>query len=625
MNTIDIYRDNLFLYTIKPEDDSTQLKKIMGENELRVNFVENQYIEFKIGDKTTLFDEDYYLNTVPNVTKKDGNKYEYQMILKATKDALSKVQYMFLGDDNSLKESVFSLTGTAADFISLLIRNTRRLLPAFDFTTGVIQSTDYKTISFDSENCLDALAKISEAFELEYWVTGTVISLETKAKDTGYVFKHGKRKGLYELIRKGVNDDHVITRLYAFGSDKNLPENYRNFSKRLKLPLQDSKTITNLTWEIFVILLDNSQQINFEFDPATDPGVTGLTILRRLAGSSDNFSYAETGPNTSPRSVTVPAGEWEFIFRSEFASTTESSQPVVVNNSAPQPALPQSGDIISIEKNIDKYGVSEGTVVMDDVYPHRTGTVTSVDAGNFYRFHDSGIDFDVNDFLLPGMTAKVTFNTGQLSGYTFDISEYNDGAKRFTILKNKNERVFELPSFDLKPSIGDKYVLTDIKMPTSYITAAENELLLRAQSLLDKLSEPQLSYQLILDPVYIKEKNITLNIGDMVWIVDNPMMIQRKMRIVSSERNITNQYQYSLEIADALAATKFQTLTSGQVQLTDSVNNITSTLQNNSILNNRVVGDLIMTGESSIKFENLQTGTGLTPIGIDSSGRIFKI
>lgn len=625
MHTVDIYRGNLFLFSLKPENDSVQVKKIMGENEIRINTTENQYIDLKIGDHATVFDEIYYLNTEPVVTKKASNKYEYQIVLQSEKDTIAKVQYMFLGDDNSLKESVFSLTGTAADFVNLLIRNLSRLLPSFEFSTGSIITTDFKTLSFDGTKCLDALAKIAEAFETEFWVTGTVISLYKKGNDTGYVFKHGKRKGLYELIRKNVDNSNVVTRLYAFGSDKNLPENYRNFSRRLKLPGQPSKTVTNLTWSI--IDDGSSKTYTFTFDPPEIPDVTGITVLFRPNGSSGNFYGNLFYPNTSPIVVNIlDTNDFDFVFRTELTTGQgESTLPVYTTPGSPQPLFTQSGDIIAIEKNINIYGLSEGVVIMDDVFPHRTGTVTSVDAGNFYRFHDADIDFDVNDYLLPGMTAKVTFNTGQLSGYTFDISAFDNGAKRFTILQNKNERAFDIPNFDLKPAIGDKYVLTDIKMPETYIEAAESELLLKAEILLDKISEPLRAYQLIIDPVYLAEKNYNINIGDLVWIIDSAMMVQRKMRVTATKRNIINKFDYSIEIADELSESKIQALTSGQGILNDSVSNINTNLQNNSILNNRVVGDLIITGQSSIKFEDLQTGSGLTAIGVDSNGRIFKM
>src|SRR6218665_1908270 len=123
MQAIDIYRGNLFLFAAKPESSSSQVKKIMGENELWINVRDSQYINFMIGDRAEVFGESYYLNRLPITTKIASNLFEYDITMQSTNHILAKVQYLFLGDDNSLKEGDFSLTGTAADFLKLVVKN----------------------------------------------------------------------------------------------------------------------------------------------------------------------------------------------------------------------------------------------------------------------------------------------------------------------------------------------------------------------------------------------------------------------------------------------------------------------------------------------------------------------
>ena len=57
MHSVQIYRDNLPLYIVKPDSDSAQVKRVMGDNVVTLNFTENQYIDFKIGDKTQIFED----------------------------------------------------------------------------------------------------------------------------------------------------------------------------------------------------------------------------------------------------------------------------------------------------------------------------------------------------------------------------------------------------------------------------------------------------------------------------------------------------------------------------------------------------------------------------------------
>lgn len=635
MQRIQIYRDQLPLTEIAPNNDAAQVKSIMGENEIRVSFVMNQYVNFQVGDWTELFGERYYITVLPGVDKISSREWNYTAVFHSTRNILERVQLMFLGSDNSLKEGDFSLTGTAGDFLNLILNNAKRLAPTFNFTVGQVDVTDYRTLSFKSVNCLDALAQIAEAFSTEYWIEGEKIHLTKIARDTGYSFKHGKRKGLYEIVRQTVDNAQVVTRIYAFGSDKNLPENYRGYSKRLKLPSQARKTVTNITWGI-VNNGNGTVSITFNWDPPEVVNAQSVTVLYKPADSQGGFAVYESqapvnGPSTGTWPIAESAAGFLFKFRVNTPAspigypTGEYDTPVIfVSEDQPQPGNPFAGEVIYLEKNVAKYGLSERTLILENIYPHRTGTVSGVNAGNEFEFTDSGIDFDVNDYLLPGMTAKVTFNTGQLSGYTFELSGFDNGTKRFTFVKNKNERSIDIPNADLRPAIGDKYVLTDIKMPQTYIDAAEEELKVKAQAELDLLCEPQFSYSLTLDPVFVRDKGYTLELGDLVWVIDPDFQVNRKFRIVSVQRNIVNPNDYAIQLADTLRKSTIQALASGQGALTGSVDQLNSQFQNAAIQNNRVIGDLIVTAQGGIKFESLPAGVGLTAIGVDSEGRVYK-
>ncbi len=593
MHVVDIYRDNLLLFGVKPDPDSVHIKKIQAENELRLNFVENQYIDFKIGDTATVFGNKFYINQLPVITKISSREYRYQMIMQGTIHALTRAQFLFLGADNSLKEGEFSLTGTAADFVDLIVNNSKRL-PEFNFTRGEVVDDEYRTLTFSSENCLEALAKIAEAFNSEYWVQGSVISVVKIQNDTGFTFQHGKRKGLYELTRQTINNEPVVTRLYAFGSDKNLPEGYRNFSKRLKLPFDDIRTLSNLTWLIFDHG-DGTQTYTFTFDPP--PGAAGLDaiqILSRQIGDPGGFINPSTAlASVNPRTYTTPVGDYEFLFRTSLGGIVYTSAVVQAISTTPQPALAFAGEVIYLEKNIDLYGVREATKIFEEVFPHRTGTVTAVNGADPFEFSDTSMDFNVNDYLLPGMTAKVTFNSGQLTGYTFEVSSYDNALKKFIILQNKNERALDVPSVDLRPAIGDKYVIVDIYLPSTYIVNAENELQAKAQQYLDTVADPQLTYQLVFDPVFLRDQNRTMQIGDMVWISDAALNIMAKIRVITVQRNVVNEWEHTVEISNTLPKPSLtQIIYRSGKNFGISLSALGRTFQNNAVLNQRVIGPI---------------------------------
>lgn len=625
MQTLTIYRDSaVAVATIKPDASSSQVKKIMGDNLLNITFEDNRNINFRLNDYCEVFGETYKIIQLPVVTKKSRFLYSYNLTLHAEGYDLTKAQFLFLGLDNSLRESDFSLMGNASDFLDLVIANANRVAPTFE--KGVCINSIYKNLSFAKENCYNALSQIAEAFETEFWIIGKRLHLTKKINDTGETYKHGRNKGLYEITRNNLNNSNVVTRLYAYGSEKNLPPDYQNYSPRLRFPGgYNPCLISNLECTI-TDNLDGTSTYDFTWTAPLSAGVTAVQIEYRNIGLSDWTN--ETGSPTTPRSVTLPNtfGDYEFRFRT-FGSTCYDTIPgtgvvtgiVPILTSTVTPLLVYT-PLPFVERNVNLYGVIEHTEIFEDIYPHRTGIVTGVNAGDPQEFTDADIDFNVNDYLLPGLTAKVTFNTGQLAGYTFEVASFDNGTKKFLINKNGEERNLDIPSTLLRPAIGDEYVLIDIEMPTSYVTAAENELLTAANALLVQLSEPQLAYTIILDPAFVKRFNKSFNISDLIWIVDEELELQRKIRITTVTRNLLNEYEYQLELADIVTAGTIQRIINAQSSTERDVRDVNDQLQNNSILNNNVVGTL--------RFQNLpetNTDTGFSELRIeDSTGKLFK-
>lgn len=625
MKTVDIYRKegtlDVFVATVKPDSSSNQLKKVMGDNQVTLNFEDNRPIQFKINDYCTIYGENYYLSSLPVVVKSGTFDYRYTLTMRAEGYDLSKVLYLFLGSDNSLRETEFSLMGTANDFIDLLINNANRV--STGWTKGQVINSGYKNLTFSKENCYNALSRLSEEFETEFSIEGKVIHLTKRAVDTGHTYKHGRNKGLYEITRQNLNNSSLVTRLYAYGSEKNLPPSYITTGKRLRLPGgYNPCLISSLTCTV-TDNGDGTQTFEFLWDRPLSSNVASVEIEYRLSGSTGAWSTSPGSFLTPPaREVTIPLGNYEFRFRTDGATCSgiNAVTPAVEITSTITTPIFVYTPLPFLERNTGIYGVIEYTEIFEDIYPHRTGRVTSVNVADPFEFTDSNIDFDVNAQLLPGLTAKVTFNTGQLAGYTFDVQSFDNGLKRFKIHKNADERILEVPSSTMRPAIGDEYVVIDIEMPSSYVTDAENSLQAAAEARLIELSEPQLSYNIVFDPKFMKRINRVIKTGDLVWIVDAELEIQKKIRVVSVTRGLLEEYQFQVELADIVSPGTISLLVSSQNGNERDIAGLTDAFLNNSILNNTVIGSLTF---SNIPTTN--TTTGFSQIMIeDSTGKLYK-
>lgn len=229
-----------------------------------------------------------------------------------------------------------------------------------------------------------------------------------------------------------------------------------------------------------------------------------------------------------------------------------------------------TNDFIEDQQSIAKMGLREGSITFEEIYPKRTGKITALGNTKF-KFIDNTMDFDLNakesdgvttKYLIPGTSAKVHFNTGNLAGYEFEIKKggYNHTLKEFEIIPFKNDSGQSFPDENSEAfqfAEGDEYVILDIVMPQSYIDNAENELLVKGLEQFELHKNAKVSYDLEVDPKFIEKIGIgNFGIGDYVRIVDKPLNIDKMLRINSEtitfiEGGVYNPCNYKVTIADS--------------------------------------------------------------------------
>lgn len=180
--------------------------------------------------------------------------------------------------------------------------------------------------------------------------------------------------------------------------------------------------------------------------------------------------------------------------------------------------------VLASNEAIAKYGIREGVITYDDIYPSITGMknsagqaideIKSVDAITSetqltftVQLYDLG--FDLNE-SFPTDEAQLSMKSGALQGYAFAIAKIvkaSDGSYTLTLGRNTLEEAdtdnFTVPNKDWNMKAGDKFVLLNILMPQEYIRAAENRLLERAKEYLAKYSSTNYSYNIGVDEIFM--------------------------------------------------------------------------------------------------------------------------
>jgi hypothetical protein len=180
--------------------------------------------------------------------------------------------------------------------------------------------------------------------------------------------------------------------------------------------------------------------------------------------------------------------------------------------------------VLASNEAIAKYGIREGVITYDDIYPSITGMknsagqaideIKSVDAITSetqptftVQLYDLG--FDLNESLTTD-EAQLSMKSGALQGYAFTITKIvraSDGSYTLTLGRNTLEEAdtdnFTVPNKDWNMKAGDKFVLLNILMPQEYIRAAENRLLERAKEYIAKYSSTNYSYNIGVDEIFM--------------------------------------------------------------------------------------------------------------------------
>lgn len=194
----------------------------------------------------------------------------------------------------------------------------------------------------------------------------------------------------------------------------------------------------------------------------------------------------------------------------------------------------------------------ETSVIFDDIYPKRTGTLTAVSA-DWLELTDTSLDFDLNGQLIEGEEAKVVFVSGELAGKEFNIDSYNNSTKTIKIAPFTEEDGYTTPNSTFEAKPGDKYTIIGISLPQSYVTAAEAELKAETIRVFNTFSRPP--FQVVVDPHYMRVNAVKVKAGDRVRLRYPELSIDDMIRVTSVSYPLVEPDEVTFVISDKIIYT----------------------------------------------------------------------
>lgn len=305
----------------------------MGECSVSVSIENEAPIDFSIGDYLIYRNERFELNYDPGKAKQGrknalGNSFKYPDIkLNSLSDELARAEFLdvVLNDEaqlhyTALPDFVFYI-GSLDDLLDRLQANMNEQFgdKAWKFysrnwkrsqtrgceaarweeiyggdttkeDTGVADTEiDSTSISVQNQTVWEGLALVNSQFDVNFITRNREVFVDTSGLLMQNTFKYGKAFGLVEINQDAESDQKIVTRMRAYGSEKNLPNRY----------------YATLNMEVWADFADTIQLLDHTAWYAADIKLGGLNVEKASAYFTNHIS---DGQGSSRYSVSLHDG-----------------------------------------------------------------------------------------------------------------------------------------------------------------------------------------------------------------------------------------------------------------------------------------------------------------------------
>lgn len=476
---------------------SVYRKTLMKEDYILLHFSVYQPVLFEKGDYCdTEFGRFEIVDLVfPQYNTSTGG-YDYELRLDAEYYKW-KNKILFYDRQGGNREASWNLTRTPDAHLSIVVSNLKSL--GYTYNSGVeytfsIDSTvekSAKLIQYDNTNIIDALTKIAETWDAEWWIVDHVIHLGRCEYNTAVDFE---LNGLVSEMSRSESNDNYATRVYAFGSTRNLPTNYR-------------------------------------------PDITGVVVdgvVQRRLMLPEGTPYVDAFPDMS---------------------TEEAVEEVVVFEDVYPKRIGTMSDVTTKEYT-DKIENEDGTTteVKWNAYRFRDSGITF---SKEYIIPGQELRIVFQSGPLNGMDFAVTFNPGAVDEKNSDGS-WNSAAQLWEIVRNEDygRELPSAPLIPENGNTYVLYGYDTKFVSVSMIPDAEKELLEKTKSYVEKSKIDPSVYTCVMDPIKVGGfdggRVIDLEIGDRVNIINPAYAIKsRQSRIYGFEKALDKKYEVTYTVGQS--------------------------------------------------------------------------
>ena len=468
---------------------------LMQEDYITLLFSLSNPVYFKLGDyvdnELGIFElVDLYKPTYNTTT----GAYDYELRLDAYYWKWKNKKFFYTPETTG-REAAWNLTATLDTHLKVFLDNLKALGYKFreeEFTYEIdstVENTS-KLVSYDNVNLIDALTQMAETWECEWWITEHVIHFGRCEYSSPVDFKAGDLTDTENVnvnsMTRSDSQTTYATRIYAFGSTRNIPSSYRkdlifdvkevngrNISDTSR-PLKINYFPSRVTYKE-----DYTASSNEGSGPFT-PSYTEWTLDKTLASSAKGGSYKVVSEGISINISTavpqignralLPAGDY-ILKASYIYNVSGESKEVIIGNQTVSLAQNQQYEIVSKIQVPDTLVIDKNSSDLKvRVYVHVPAPASSELLSTFQAY----VTYDINVYGGSSATTSVTFLSGANAGQTF-AAVYNPD-----LLTGDAANIIQLPE-GVTASLGNRYTINNIisgKVPDNYFSKDDKEMTL---------------------------------------------------------------------------------------------------------------------------------------------------
>lgn len=520
-----------------------------------------EFVEFR-GEK-------YYIDQVPTSSKDNKSiMYKHELQFVSERIVLENVYFMDVvtaGEDTYHSNSTsVKFMGDINEFVGRLNASMAKSGIGYSVVIDEDITSESKLVSLDSVYLAEALQSIYTIYELPYYFVGKVCHIGYTENVISTPFEY--KKGLVSIKKTNANYK-IVNRVTGVGSSDNIPFYYPN---------DDEKGTIERTQNLMPSIY---RQTN-----GAERFYNALNDTYKIPGTNDYYSFKNTFSSKKVKEIKV-----DF---SDIKPTIEN-----VTNASGQ-LFGEIADIAFDDNDSDELGTGEGNNIFN-------GTDEYVHSYFYIKLHIYNGDYGFNLFEqgLEGGTAVINMTTGNCAACEFEIgvtykdnepgrafnpvlvdssgnlpagdfeqkvtsqtsqyveSQQNTSTNEVWIAVKKDNTTFGVvmpnATNNYKPSVGDKFVITGIKMPKSLVLAAEKRLDEALIKYMSENNDEKFSFSVSFSRVFLADNNhlaSMLNENSRIYIKYNDKEYFMYVNSFTCKADKNCLYDISVELTDKLSA-----------------------------------------------------------------------